>query len=220
MKACRGLVVAGVVMGLCLPLLAGQGDGARERKRGGDGVHARHSEEGRAIMKAHREQQQEQMKARMQAGREEHQKQRAAVKAETDPYKQLDLIEANIKARQEAMSKHMEEAQQARLAAYARALAASGIEGAEREQLLGRMLVKQMEWQSKAAEGGEAALAEIARLRTTPDLTTDAVRAAVRGMMQQGSGRRGQDTGEGREPRRGRERGGRQAAPQGEAAVL
>lgn len=223
MKACcKGLVVAGVVMGLCLPLFAEQDGGARERKRGGDGVHARLSEEGRAIMRAHREQQREQMRAQMQAGREAHQGHRAAVRAESDPYKQLDLIEANIKARQEAMSQRMEEAQQARLAAYASALGASGIEGEAREQLLGRMLVKQTEWQSKAGEHGEAALAEIARLRAMPDLTTEAVRQAMRSMMQQGSERRGKDTGEGREsrPRRGREREGRQGAQQGEAAAL
>jgi len=217
----KGWVIAGVALGLCLPLMAEPGDGGtRERKKDGDRVHARLSEEGRAIMKAHHAQQREQRKARMEEHREQRKQHREALKAETDSYKQLDLIEANVRARQEEMAKHMEEAQQAHLAAYAEALGASGIEGVEREQILGRMLVKQQEWQAAAQARGEDVLAEIARLRATPDLTTEAVREAARSMMEHRKDRRkdGRRDGEDRRKDRG-ERGKSKGAagPQAEA---
>ncbi len=196
----KGLVIAGVVLGLCLPLVAEQGNGGgRERKQGGEREHARLSEEGRAIMRAHREQQREQMKARMEAHREAQKQRRAAVQAETDPYRQLDLMEANVRARQRAMAKRREEARQAHLVAFAQALGASGIEGTEREQILGRMLATSQDRQAAGDAHGEAVLAEIARLRAMPDLTTEAIREVCQlSMMQHRKGRRTQGEDRGR----------------------
>ena len=104
-----------VTVGLSLPVLGEQEREGRERR--GTGLQGRLNEEGQAVLLTHRTQQREQMQAQVRAGHASRQELRAALQAEQDPYKQLDLLEAHVKSRQSQMAEQQEKNQQARLAA-------------------------------------------------------------------------------------------------------
>ncbi len=151
-----------------------------QRARRAGGIHGMLNDEGRAVMEAHRQEQREQMQVQMQKNREAQQALRRAMKEENDPHKQLDLLEAHIKGRQEERLRRFEEGQQARVSAYSAALAASGVDDEAREQALGRIQQRQQRQVRPAAQrDGSAALAKIEALRAQEDLTRKDVHALI-----------------------------------------
>jgi hypothetical protein len=204
------VVVASMVLGVCMPLLAeeaGQKQARQERPQ------ARLNEEGRAIMEAHRASQQERMREQAKVQRQERAAFRETLVKEPDPHKQLDVLEANIKDRQAARAAQRESGQQARMEAYARALEVSGVPEGEREQAMVRMLSRHQERSGqRGAEGGaygDKMLEKIAALRAKPDLTTADIRQA---MQQEGEKRQMRAGEDGAQRREMRQRPGRPVA--------
>jgi hypothetical protein len=216
----RSVVVASLVLGFCLPLLAEQ---AVEKPRRPGGQQGLLNEDGRAIMKAHRDAQQEQRRAQAKARREAGDAFREALAAESDPYKQLDMLEARFKEREVGAPAKRDAAQNAYLDAYSRALAASGVAEDERAKIMEKMRNRQQDREhSRPDEGDHEAnvLAEIASLRSKTDLTTEDVRRLAMRSKVRAAGPR--IVGESNKPRgqkpEGRQRRSRPDAEKADAA--
>ncbi len=215
MKRMQVIVMALVAIVFCSPLL---GEDAREaRARRGGGLQGRLNEDGQAILLQHRTQQQQQMQARMQEAHNARQALRTAMRAEEDPYKQLDLLENHLQSRQAGMVEQQEKNQQARLVAYRAALEASGVEAAERDEILANMQSRQSRQHESMQAHQSEAMKQISALRANDALTREDVRAFTASHISRAPTRNRSGATRQREARpRERRRGEREATPEAE----